>query len=57
MWFYFIFELYELLFEEIQSNVNILETDLQQFCKRHNIFETIIYFEEILILALDKASR
>ena len=37
------------------SQITILTTVLQQFCKRFIAFETIVYSEEILILALDKA--
>ena len=43
-------------FKEL-SQINILGTVLQQFCKKRKISETIVHFEEISIIALDKYSR
>ena len=47
---------FELPFEGIKSNKNFGDF-LKNFCKRRKVLETIVYFEEILIVAPDKASR
>ena len=47
---------YEMFFEGIKSYLFFGDCSLT-FCKRMEVFETIVCFEEILILALDKASQ
>ena len=39
------------------SQINNLGNVLQQFYKRRKVFETIVYFEDTLVLAPDKASQ
>ena len=38
------------------NKIDILGAVIQKLCKKYKVFETAIYFEEILIQGLDKAS-
>ena len=38
------------------NKINILGDVIQKFCRKYEVFETVIYFEEILIQGLHKAS-